>query len=121
MPLRGLRRRAENGGLIMIQVCPTDIVHASAERIWRLLTTPKELAAWNGLALIEGPDREVRAGDRVVIGASMVNWLRVIFQVREAVRPQLLSLDIRLPFGVTNDETIQISPIGPSESRVTYN
>jgi len=105
----------------MIQVCPTDIVHASAERIWNLLTTPKELAGWTGTTLVEGPEREVRAGDRVVLGASMVNWLRVIFYVREAVRPQLLSLDVRLPFGVTNDETIRISPIGSNESRVTYN
>jgi hypothetical protein len=27
-----------------------------------------------------------------------------MFVVREAVPPQLLSLDIRLPFGVTNDD-----------------
>ena len=85
------------------------------------MTTPKELAAWTGTTLVEAPEREVRAGDRVVLGASMGNWPRVIFHVREAVRPQLLSLDIRLPFGITNDETIRISPIGSSESRVTYN
>jgi len=105
----------------MIKVCPTDIVHASAERVWDLLTTPTELAAWTGMRLVEGPEREVRAGDRVVLGARIGNWPRVIFHVREAVRPQLLSLDIRLPFGITNDETIRISPIGPSECRVTYN
>jgi uncharacterized protein YndB with AHSA1/START domain len=105
----------------MIRVCPTDIVHASAERVWKLLTTPKELPAWTGMALVEGPDREMRAGDRVVLGAGMGIPLRMIFQVREAVRPQLLSLDIRLPFGITNDETIQILRIGSSESRVTYN
>lgn len=105
----------------MIQVCPTDIVHASAERIWQLLTTPKELAAWTGMTLIEGPEREVRAGDRVVLGAPMGIPLRMIFRVREAVRPQILSLDIRMPFGVTNDETMQISPMGPNESRVTFN
>ncbi len=105
----------------MIQVCPTDIVHASAERVWYLLTTPKELAAWTGTTLVAAPDREVRAGDRVVLGAGMGIPLRMTFQVREAVRPQLLSVDVRLPFGVTNDETTRIMAMGPSECRVTYN
>ena len=105
----------------MIQVCPTDVVRASAERIWTLLTTPKELAAWTGTTLVEGPDRELRAGDRVVLGAGMGIPLRLIIQVREAVRPELLSLDIRLPLGVTDDETIRIAAIGPNESRVMFN
>jgi len=85
------------------------------------LTTPTELAAWTGMTLVEAPEREMRAGDRVVLGAGMGLPLRMIFDVREAVRPQLLSVDVRLPFGITNDETTRISPIGLSECRVTYN
>lgn len=105
----------------MLRVCPTDVVHAPADRIWYLLTTPRELAAWSGTTLVEAPEGEVRAGDRLVLGAGLAHQFRVTFRVREAVRPQLLSLDIRLPFGVTNDETIHISPIGSNESRVSYN
>jgi len=105
----------------MLHVCPTDVVHAPADRIWYLLTTPRELAAWSDTTLVEGPEQEVNAGDRIVLGAGIGQRFRVIFHVREAVRPQLLSLHIQLPFGVTNDETIHISPVGSNGSRVTYN
>jgi uncharacterized protein YndB with AHSA1/START domain len=105
----------------MLHVCPTDVIHAPVDRIWHLIATPRELAAWSGTTLVEGPEREVAPGDRIVLGAGIANRLRVIFDVREVVPPQRLSFHIRLPFGVTNDETIQISPVGANESRVTYN
>lgn len=105
----------------MLQVCPTDGVRAPAERIWHLLTTPGELARWSDTKLIEGPDRELRAGDRLVLGAGIGHRLKVIFQVQEAVRSQRLAIHIRLPLGVTNDEVIQIAPIGADECRVTFN
>lgn len=104
----------------MLQVCPTDVVHARADRIWYLLTTPRELADWSETTLVEAPEREVSAGDRVVLGTGVGHWFRVAFRVRKAVRPQLLSLDIQLPFGVINDEAIRISPFGSNACRVTY-
>ena len=91
----------------MIQVCPTDIVRASPDRIWDLLTNPWELAGWSDTALADAPEREITAGDQLVLGAGIAHRFRVVFRVREAVRPRLLSIDIRLPFGVTNDETIR--------------
>ena len=105
----------------MIQVCPTNIVQASPDRIWGLLTNPRELACWSATALVEAPEREITAGDRLVLGAGIGHRFRVVFRVREAVRPRLLSLDIRLPFGVMNDETIEISPVGSDACRVTFN
>jgi hypothetical protein len=51
---------------VAIQTCPSDIVAASAERIWKLLTQPTELAAWSGARLIEGPTHPLVPGDRVV-------------------------------------------------------
>jgi len=105
----------------MILVCPTDIVHASPDRIWELLTSPPELARWSSTTLVETPGRAITAGDRLVLGAGIAHFLRVVFHVREAVRPRFLSIDIRLPFGVTNDERIDISPVGSSACRVTFN
>jgi uncharacterized protein YndB with AHSA1/START domain len=105
----------------MLQVCPTDVVNAPAERIWQLLTTPRELARWTRTALIDAPDRELRGGDRLVLGAGVGHRMKVTFQVREAIRPHLLALDIRLPFGVTNNEVIRIMPLGPEACRVTFN
>jgi len=31
-----------------MEVCPTDVILAPAERVWRLLTNPHELAQWSG-------------------------------------------------------------------------
>src|SRR5262249_46883630 len=105
----------------MMHVCPTDVVHAPTDHVWHLLTTPRELAGWTDTTLVESPAQELREGDRVVLGAGIGHRLRVIVRVREAVRPQVLSLDIRLPFGVTNAETIDVSPIGARDSRITFN
>src|SRR5437764_15290168 len=104
----------------MLEVCPTAVMHASADRIWHLLTTPRELARWSDTTLIDAPNRELQAGDRLVLGAGIGHRLRVTFLVREAIRPHRLALDIRLPLGITNDEVIRITPVGAEGCRVTY-
>jgi uncharacterized protein YndB with AHSA1/START domain len=105
----------------MMHTCPTDVVNAPAERIWRLVATSGELARWSDAKVIEGPDRELRAGDRLVLGAGFGHRMKVIFQVRDAVPPRRLVIDIRLPLGVTNDEVIEITPVGANACRVTLN
>ena len=54
-----------------IETCPTTIVGASAERIWKLLTTPAELERWSGVRLRSGPAGPMASGDRLVLGAGM--------------------------------------------------
>jgi len=105
----------------MLEVCPTDVIHAPAERIWRLVTTPTELARWTDTTLIEAPDGALGAGERLVLGAGPGHVMRVIFRVVDAVAPRRLALHIRLPLGVTNDEVIEIAAIGAAASRVTFN
>ena len=105
----------------MLHVCPTEVVGAPAERIWQLVTTPTELARWSDTRLIDAPDRELRAGDRLVLGAGLAHRMKVILHVREAVRFRQLTVDIALPLGVTNDEVIAIAPLGDSGCRVTFN
>jgi len=105
----------------MLYVCPTDVVHAPAERIWQLVTTPTALARWSDTRVIEAPDRELRARDRLVLGAGVGRRMKVIFDVEEAVRPRRLALSIRLPLGVTNNEVIEVAPIGGDACRVTFN
>jgi uncharacterized protein YndB with AHSA1/START domain len=105
---------------VTLQVCPTEVVNASAERVWHLITMPRELAAWTETSLVAAPARELRAGDRLVVGAGPARWFRVIFRIREAVRPERFAIDVQLPLGVTNDETIRIAPIGPGSCRVAF-
>jgi uncharacterized protein YndB with AHSA1/START domain len=104
-----------------IQTCPTTIVRASAERVWSLLTTPAELERWSGARLQLGPAGPLSLGDRLVLGAGIGGRMKVIFHIIAAEPPRRLTLEIFLPFGIVNHETIAITPSSPSECRVTYN
>lgn len=101
-----------------IQTCPTDVVAAPPERIWDMLARPEEFVRWTKMKLIEGPPRELAAGDRMVIGGL---GLRIVFDVLAVERLRQLRLDVHLPFGITNHEVIQISPAGDGRWRVTFN
>jgi uncharacterized protein YndB with AHSA1/START domain len=101
-----------------MEVCPTDVILAPAERVWRLVTNPHELAQWTGTTLVEGPARALSAGDRLVFRAGMFH---VIFDVLDMQAPLQLTLDIALPFAVKNREQIQITPIDASSCRTTFN
>jgi uncharacterized protein YndB with AHSA1/START domain len=101
-----------------MDVCPTEVVLAPAERIWHLLTDPRQLARWTGTKLVVGPACPLSAGDHLVLGAG---GLRIVFDVLEVRPPREFTLDVRLPFGVTNHERIQITSIDAHSSRVTYN
>ncbi len=101
-----------------MDVCPTDIILAPAERIWRLLTDPRELARWSGTKLVEAPARAMSAGDRLVFRAGL---LHITFDVVDMQVPRQLTLDIALPLGVKNREQIQITPIDANSCRTTFN
>jgi len=101
-----------------MDVCSTEVLFAPAERIWHLLTDPRKLAQWTGTTLVEGPARQMSAGDHLALRAG---GLRITFDVLDMHPPRELTLDSRLPFGVTNHEQIQIARIDAHSSRVTYN
>lgn len=109
----------------MIQTCPTDIIRATPDRIWELLTVPRELAHWSGMKIIEAPARPLtaplRAGDRLVLGPPLGAKLRLTFQVVAAMPPLELRVEVRLPLGITNHEVTRITALGSGECRVTYN
>jgi hypothetical protein len=58
------------------------------------------------------------AGDHLVLRVGM---LCITIDVLDMRAPSALMLESRLPFGVTNREQIQITPINADSSRVTFN
>jgi uncharacterized protein YndB with AHSA1/START domain len=101
-----------------MDVCPTDVLDASAERIWQLLADPRALAQWTGTTLVEPRAGPLQTGDRFVLRAGV---FRITFAVLDMDPPRQLTLDVALPFGVINHEQIQITSIDPRASRVTFN
>ena len=113
-------REAAAGGYTdaVMDVCPTDIILAPAERIWRLVTDPSELAHWSGMRLVEAPARAISSGDRLVFRAGV---FPITFDVVDIQTPRQLTLDIALPLGVRNREQIQITRIDAHSCRTTFN
>jgi hypothetical protein len=98
--------------------CPTDVAHAPAERIWERLIDPSRLD-WVDAKLIEAPGRRLQVGDRLLFAASL--GLRVSWTVLAIEPLRLLTLDIGLPFGMANRETVVLSPVDAEHCRITFN
>ena len=104
-----------------IQTCPTAMIETPADRVWHLLTTPRELQRWSGLKIVRGPDRPLATGDQIVFRAGLGALLDVSFQVMDLERLRRLALDVYFPFGIVNHEVVIITPASDGACRVTYN
>jgi len=101
-----------------MEVSATDVLPAPAECIWSMFTDPRKLAQWTGTRLVEGPASSMSVGNHLVFGAL---GLRITLDVLDMRPPRELVLEVELPFGITNRERIQITPIDRHSSRVTLN
>lgn len=104
----------------MVHVCPTEFVRASAQQVWRTILAPRELARWTDTRLIEAPNRELREGDRLVLGAGLGHRIRVTLEVRKIVAGKECAVHVHLPFGVTNKEVIRVTRVVPDACRVAF-
>jgi uncharacterized protein YndB with AHSA1/START domain len=99
------------------ETCPTDIVHAPPERVWELLTDPARFG-WLGVKVVEAPARTLAAGDRLVFGPAP--GLRLSWEVLSVDPLHVLELDVKVPFGIRNHETVVVSPLGSDGCRVAF-
>jgi hypothetical protein len=100
------------------ETCPTDVVHASSERVWELLTNPARFD-WVGVKLVETPARNLAAGDRLVFAPAP--GLRLSWHVLSVEPLRTLELDVKAPLWIRNHEVVVVSPLGSDSSRVTFN
>lgn len=101
------------------ETCPTDVVHATPERVWELLTDPARFDDWLGVKVVEAPSRSLAAGDRLLFGPAP--GIRVSWIVLSVEPLRTLELDIKVPLGIRNHETIVVSPVDAESCRVTFN
>ena len=121
VPVHAFTETGDGGAMAdsdSFETCPTDIIHASPERVWELLTNPAQLD-WLGVKVVEAPARNLAVGDRLVFGPAP--GLRLSWNVLSVEPPRTLELDIKVPFGIRNHEIIVVSPLGLDNCRTTFN
>ena len=102
------------------QTCPTDLIEAPAERIWKLIVDPQQLGSWIDAKVADAPRRPLEVGDRVGLLAGPGHFLKVGIEVISLRELEELALEISLPFGLKNHEKVRLRALG-SRTRVTYN
>jgi Polyketide cyclase / dehydrase and lipid transport len=103
--------------------CPTAVVNASVDTVWRLLMEP---AGWGDVfdmrVLDVDPPGPARSGQEVVgeTGPKIFR-LKLTFRMLE-IDPEdhRLRMDVNLPFGLNVQEEIRCTPLDPSHCRVDY-
>src|SRR5262245_38978302 len=105
-------------GIDNFETCPIEVVNAPVECVWKLVTTPS-LFEWIDAKLIQAPARSLVVNDRVIFAASL--GLRVSWTVLALDPPHRIALDIALPFGIANQETMVLSRLDANTCRVSFN
>jgi hypothetical protein len=100
------------------ETCPTDVIHAAPERVWELVINPRRYD-WLGVKVIDPPARNLAVGDRLRFGPAP--GLRLSWTVLSLEPLRTLELDIKVPLGIRNHETIVLSPVGVDTCRLTFN
>lgn len=108
---------------VPISSCPTDIVDASVETVWELLTDPAGWSSFYDLRVsrIEPPG-PAQVGQRVS-GESGPRWLHLpVTLTYKAIDVSQRSLDlaVQLPLGIAVREELRCTPISDRQCRVNY-
>jgi hypothetical protein len=106
-----------------LSACPTDVIHAPLERVWRLLLDPAGYASWWGAETRSiAPPGPARPGQQIHAQArALARKWQVDFVVEsvDQVRHQL-QLTGRFPLGITIHNTITCVESGPGACRASF-
>jgi polyketide cyclase/dehydrase/lipid transport protein len=108
---------------VAVIACPTDIVAASADALWELLTRPENYDRWTGADLVSvSPLGHAQRGQRIDfrIRALGRTW-PVRFEVGTVRDREELELDVFMPLGIVNHELVVLSGLDDAHTRVTFN
>src|SRR4051812_11500313 len=101
--------------------CQTCIADAPIEVAWFLLDPTRLSEWWDAEVRRVTPGGPLSPGQRIEASAGPLGMFTVTFDVLE-VDPgaHRLRLLLRLPFGIINDETVTMAPLGPDQCRISY-
>ena len=101
--------------------CPTCVANAPIEVAWSLLDPARLDEWWDAKTRRVTPAGPLSPGQRLDLSTGAFGMFKSTFDVI-AVDPvaHRLRAFIRLPFGITNDETVTIAPLGPDRCRISF-
>ena len=111
------------GQEVPVSVCPSAVVEAPIEHVWDLVTSPEGFDSWADATLVGAdPPGRARAGQRLrLVTPALGRAFRVDISVLEVdAERRRLHLLAHLPFGLVNDETITMAPVGEGRTMVRF-
>jgi uncharacterized protein YndB with AHSA1/START domain len=106
-----------------VHACPTGGVAASADTVWSFLADPRRMDLWWD-ARVESvePEGPMAPGQRITATTRELGCtFHLSFEVKEVdAAKRRVRLLAHLPFGVTDDATFTVTPLGDTTSRLSF-
>jgi hypothetical protein len=102
-------------------VCPACVADAPAEVVWSLLDPAHLDEWWDARTRRVTPPGPLSARQRLECRAGplgLFGFTAEVLDVDAAARR--LHWVIRLPFGIVNDQTTTVTPLGPERCRISF-
>jgi hypothetical protein len=101
--------------------CPTCIANAPVEVAWSLLDPARLDEWWDAKIQRVMPSGPLAWGQHIVASAGPLGMFTVTADVLDVdPRAHRLRMLIRLPFGMSNDETVTMAPLGLDQCRISF-
>jgi hypothetical protein len=106
-----------------LSVCPSEVAHAPASTVWRLLANPREYTQWIDAHVASiTPDRSAVPGQRILLRApTWGRWFTLWIEVERADSTSgVLELTTSFPFGLVLRNRIAVAPLDAQTCRVQF-
>lgn len=104
-----------------VMACPVCVTDAPIEVAWSLFDPARLDEWWDAAVRRVRPEGTLAPGQRIDAVAGPLGMLTVTLDVLEVdVSAHRLRFLSRLPFGVTNDQTTIMVPLGPNRCRISF-
>jgi hypothetical protein len=101
--------------------CPTCVADAPIDVAWSLLDPARLDEWWDAKTRRVTPAGPLAPGQRIEARTGPLGMFRFTWDVLEVdAGAHRLRLLIRVPFGIRNEETITMAPLGPGQCRISF-
>jgi hypothetical protein len=107
--------------IMSLLACPACVADAPAEVVWSLLDPAHLDEWWDARTRRVTPQGPLSAGQRLECRAGPLGLFSVTVEVLEVdTAARRLHWVARLPFGIVNEQTTTVTPLGPGRCRISF-